>query len=142
MDATTKVLLIDDDPRHLETLTWRLKDRCQLEAVNTLAKAQEYLNRQSPDVILLDVGLPETKDDMDTLQKVKGMPGTANSAIVIVSGNSDPSFMMEAILSSANGYIVKGSGDRTFDLIAHQCDRAIQNKLDMLKKHTGRIQTI
>lgn len=59
LQYTTKVLLVEDDPltRHLVRKT--LRDECQFVTASTAQKAIDLCRTYQPDIVLLDLGLPD-----------------------------------------------------------------------------------
>ena len=62
-----------------------------------------------PDVILLDLSLPDSRG-LDTLGRVREYAGTA--PIIVLTGNDDEKLAIEAIGRGAQDYLVKGEIDR------------------------------
>ena len=59
-----------------------------------------------PDLILLDVGLPDISG-FDILQRVRGHPALKHIPIVMVTGKATREDVMRALAAGANGYITK-----------------------------------
>jgi PAS domain S-box-containing protein len=113
MDMTNgliKVLLVEDDEID-RRITKRALDRCSLpvkfaiEPASTLSKAAECLAAGEYDVILLDMGLPDSAG-IDTVRDV----GKLNShiPIVVLTGLDDEETGLLAIKNGAADYLVKG----------------------------------
>ena len=60
----------------------------------------------SPDLILLDVGLPDISG-FDILQRVRSHPVLKNIPIIMVTGKATREDVMGALFAGANGYITK-----------------------------------
>jgi len=133
MNANTTILLVEDDRYQAELIQLRIGTRCKLIIVDCMLRAVEWLKNNHADAILLDVGLPDTANDLDSIKQIKVVRG--KSAIVILSGNGDPNFIRDAIRSSANGFLSKGHGDRTYLDIATEVDKAIENNLTAQDVH-------
>lgn len=66
--------------------------------------AVELAERLKPDIVCLDVVMPE-KDGLEALIEIKAArPATE---IVMISGNSDPDTVQESIMNGAGGFIIK-----------------------------------
>ncbi len=122
------VLIVEDDPNDLLLLHLALDGRFECRIVHTLAEAIVVLEQQIPEVILLDLGLPDSSYPY-TLDKLKQIRGTA--AIVIVSGNGDAAFVEQCILGTANGYLFKNQ--LTVASIGEEIGKALENNADYLK---------
>lgn len=125
MNEGTRVLVVEDSFYDRQLVKEKLEGRCNLTMVDCLTSAAKELREKDFDVIMLDMGLPDTAGDTDTISKIKAL--RKNAALVIISGNDDPTFIRDSIRGSANGYIVKGRQDRTYALIVSEIDRAIDN---------------
>ena len=108
----TKVLLVEDnlgDARLLyEGLEEALPDQFQMTHVRRLSEALEYLWVETCDVVLLDLGLPDSHG-LDTLVVTRAQaPGVP---IVVLTGFQDEAMAVEALKAGAQDYLVKGQVD-------------------------------
>ena len=108
----TKVLLVEDnlgDARLLyEGLEEALPDQFQMTHVRRLSEALEYLWEETCDVVLLDLGLPDSHG-LDTLVVTRAQaPGVP---IVVLTGFQDEALAAEALKGGAQDYLVKGQVD-------------------------------
>ncbi len=80
-----RILLVDDDPDSLTLLSHYLKDTaCELETVDSATKAMVAVKRQKPDLITLDLQMPnETGDSF--LESLRAIPEFKNIPVVVVS---------------------------------------------------------
>ncbi|MEP6463276.1 MAG: response regulator [Frankiaceae bacterium] len=103
----TRVLIVDDDAPLLRALGINLRAR-QYEVV-TAADGRSALaaaSRQLPDVIVLDLGLP----DMDGIDVVRGLRGWSNVPIVVLSARDGQPDKVTALDAGADDYITKPFG--------------------------------
>ncbi|GAB6054281.1 hypothetical protein JCM17960_31010 [Magnetospira thiophila] len=91
--------------------------------VQTLALALEHLARDSFDVVLLDLSLPDSQGHA-TLEKV--IAQAPDLPIVVLTGLDDEKFAMEAMQKGAQDFLVKGDGDGR--LIARALRYAIERQ--------------
>ena len=63
------VLVVDDDPTNLRILVSKLNREYRLGVAKSGTKALEYMGKQIPDLVLLDVMMP----DMDGYETIKIM---------------------------------------------------------------------
>jgi Signal transduction histidine kinase len=75
----------------------------------SLANAIDYLHTNKPDIILLDLFLPDS-NGIETYRKLKAHLNS--SAVIVLSGLSDKKSALEAIKSGAQDYLTKGEFDR------------------------------
>jgi DNA-binding NtrC family response regulator len=99
-----KVLFIDDDPRAQQTLDLVLPDPYTLVSAYTAGQGIESATRDPPDVILLDINLPDM-DGIATLRRIVSLPDAP--PVVMLTALTEPRVVKEAILAGACDYIVK-----------------------------------
>ena len=107
-----KVLLVEDnlgDARLLyEGLEEALPEQFQITHVRRLSEALEYLWEETCNVVLLDLGLPDSHG-LDTLVVTRAQaPGVP---IVVLTGFQDEGLAAEALKRGAQDYLVKGQVD-------------------------------
>lgn len=88
MAKTAKVLVVDDDPDIVETLRLVLESaNYEVETAVSPQKAFEALERFAPDVILLDVMMPDGTEGFHFVWKLRNEypPELAQTPIVILS---------------------------------------------------------
>jgi two-component system, OmpR family, KDP operon response regulator KdpE len=100
----TRVLVIDDDPQLLRAL--RITLRAAGHDVDTAPDGRTALQRASavpPDVIVLDLGLP----DLDGTEVLAGLrPGFAGP-VVVLSARADSQDKVRALDAGADDYVTK-----------------------------------
>jgi len=104
------VLLVDDDKadRQLVNLAFTKSSQSaqfNVETAGTLGEATEHLVSNKYDIVLLDLGLPDSSG-IETFQKAH----TANPdvPIVVLTGLADDEMGLEAIKQGAEDYVTKG----------------------------------
>ena len=108
--AGTKLaaLVVEDDP-DVAALIHRLLER-DIFSVTVCAKREDVLarlrQRPSPDVVLLDVQLPEL-NGFDLLQKLKTHPQLKFVPVVMVTADAKPESVMRGLAFGADGYVTK-----------------------------------
>jgi two-component system KDP operon response regulator KdpE len=101
------VLVVDDDPAILRALSINLKARDYhvfgaADGASGLALAAQ----QRPDVIVLDLGLP----DMDGTDVIRGLRGWTNTPIIVLSAREQEPEKVAALDCGADDYITKPFG--------------------------------
>jgi formate hydrogenlyase transcriptional activator len=123
-----KALLVEDNPADVRLLREIVRespgDTLCFEHVTRLDSALERLQRESFDVVLLDLGLPDSQG-MKTLELMHKVSGGV--PIVILTGLDDERFASEAVRAGAQDYLVKGRFDR--GLLVRTVRYAIERKL-------------
>ena len=101
------VLIVDDNPTNLGVLSDVL-DRAgwSVSAVKSGVKALERIQFIRPDLILLDVMMPEM-DGFETCQRLKAMPDMQHIPIIFMTALSDVSDKVKGFELGAVDYITK-----------------------------------
>jgi len=105
--ARPTVLVVEDDSETRAALVRELSSRgYRVEEAEDGRSALERWEQRRPDVILLDLGLP----DMDGIQVIGRVRREANTPIVILSGRYDEREKVEALERGADDYVTKPFG--------------------------------
>ena len=99
-------ILIADDGEFLRVRTARMlsvEGFSILEADNGI-KAIELYRTEKPDLVLLDISMPE-KDGLTTLKEIRGADPQAK--VIMLSSPGEESKVLEAIRAGAKDYVVK-----------------------------------
>jgi signal transduction histidine kinase/DNA-binding NarL/FixJ family response regulator len=137
------ILLIEDSPvtAHLIRKLIFKSDFKEYQLIHaaSLEAAREQLNHHKFDIILSDLGLPDSRG-IDTFNKVLEL--SKNAAIIVDSGNEDESIAIQAIQNGAQDYIMKGN--LTSDMLNRTLRYALERKRveDEIKYKTRFEQTI
>jgi C4-dicarboxylate-specific signal transduction histidine kinase len=113
MSRTINVLLIEDNPGDARLVREALKeteDPCyRVEWVRRLSLGLDRLADGGIDVLLLDLGLPDSQG-LATLAAVHA--SAPHMPVVVLSGAVDEQFAVEAVQASAQDYLVKTYANR------------------------------
>jgi two-component system KDP operon response regulator KdpE len=100
----TTVLVVDDEPQILRALRINLRVRhYDVHVAGTGAQALEVAAKHPPDLVVLDLGLP----DMDGVEVIQGLRGWTDAPIIVLSGRADSSDKVEALDAGADDYVTK-----------------------------------
>jgi two-component system, OmpR family, KDP operon response regulator KdpE len=103
----TRVLVVDDEPQILRALRINLRVRAyDVHVAATGAEALEVAGRYPPDLVILDLGLP----DLDGVEVIQGLRGWTKAPIIVLSGRADSVDKVEALDAGADDYITKPFG--------------------------------
>ena len=99
-----RVLVVDDEPQLMRALRINLSAR-RYEVVVAAdgASALEAAARHLPDLVVLDLGLP----DMDGTDVIAGLRGWTKVPILVLSGRADSSDKVDALDAGADDYVTK-----------------------------------
>lgn len=105
--AKTRVLVIDDEPQILRALRINLSVRgYEVRTAATGAEALRSAADHRPDVIVLDLGLP----DMSGIEVLHGLRGWLSAPVIVLSARTDSSDKVEALDAGADDYVTKPFG--------------------------------
>jgi two-component system KDP operon response regulator KdpE len=100
----TRVLVVDDEPQILRALRINLRVRqYEVFTAATGAEALDVAGRHPPDLVILDLGLP----DLSGLEVIAGLRGWTSVPIVVLSGRADSADKVEALDAGADDYVTK-----------------------------------
>ena len=97
-------LLVDDNTDTLDALTEVLRaEGFTASAAPNLDAAKAALARQTPDVVLLDLNLP----DGSGMTLLDGIEGLRAPAVVLITGHASVSTVVEALRRGVTDYLTK-----------------------------------
>ena len=103
----TRVLVVDDEPQILRALRINLRVRqFDVHTAATGAEALEQASKHPPDLVILDLGLP----DLDGVEVIQGLRGWTTAPIIVLSGRADSTDKVEALDAGADDYVTKPFG--------------------------------
>jgi len=103
---TQKVLVADDDAINREVLGELLKPEYTVLLARNGVQALERAARHLPDLILLDVMMPDM-DGYEVLRRLRADPQTTQIAVIFISGLDRPEDEANGLKMGASDYIVK-----------------------------------
>ena len=103
----TRVLVVDDDHQLLRALRITLSARgYDVTTATDGATALTAASRTPPDLIILDLGLP----DLDGVAVVEGLRGWCTAPIIILSARHNEPAKVDALDAGADDYVTKPFG--------------------------------
>ena len=121
------VLLVEDNPGDARLIRERLADldrfRPRLDHVETLAAAVERLRGSAPDLVLLDLNLPDSRDIGTVRTIVEAAPGVP---VIVLTGRKTGEAATRALRLGAQDYLVKD--DITGPLLERSIRYAVERK--------------
>lgn len=107
MTERIRVLIVDDHPMVAEGIEAILETYDDLDVVGTLSSGREAVDSiedRDPDVVLLDLNMPDVTGLSATELILEKRPGTR---ILILSMHDSPEYISTALSCGAKGYILK-----------------------------------
>ena len=129
-----RVLVVEDRPAYSyliqEMLTRHATVRCEVTAVTSLAAALERVRQPLPDVILLDLGLPDSFGFQTYSRMRESAPITP---IVIMTALDDEELARRAVRQGAQDFLCKD--DITPDLLARSLSYSVERAREKSALH-------
>ena len=108
----SRIVIADDHPLYLDALRRLLEGCPSLQVVGEATNGKEALElcrRLGPDVVLMDVRMPEM-DGLAAARAIKReMPDTV---VLFITAFDDPGYLSEALKTGASGYVLKYATSR------------------------------
>jgi DNA-binding NtrC family response regulator len=134
--AKVTVLVVDDDEAVRRGLYWALdEEEYRVLEAGTRAEACELLEREKIDVVLSDLRLPPTPDDISEGLAVVGAARSLRPPVpvIVVTGSESKRAALEAIRRGAYGFFEKPFDADEVLHIVHQAARAHALEQEILR---------
>jgi signal transduction histidine kinase len=126
-DKPINILLVEDNPGDRRLIREMLAEASNVtfdvQYADRLEAATEYLGHNGVEVILLDLGLPDSQG-LATLKKIYAH--VSRTPIVVLTGLNDETVGLQAVNEGAQDYLIKGQVDT--DLLKRTIRYAIERK--------------
>ncbi len=123
--ATLKILVVEDNPVDVLWVESRLEEaksaRFEITHVESLEEAEQTLGKQKFELILLDLGLPDSQG-IETFFRIRS--SASDIPIVVLTGLYDEAVAIEAVSNGAQDYICKDRWNA--QLIVRSINHAIE----------------
>lgn len=109
MTGPVRVVIADDHPVFLRGLGTVIDASPSLELVGTAnngAEAIKVVGSTTPDVVLMDLAMPEV-DGIEATRRI--MAGADPPAVLVLTMSDDEEAVLAAVRAGARGYLVKGA---------------------------------
>jgi two-component system KDP operon response regulator KdpE len=118
------LLLVVDDDHLLHRTIDRAASDAGVEVIHAMTggEAVPLTVERKPDVILLDIGLPDI-DGRDVLAQLKALPEAANIPIIMYSSHGEHEHRLSALQLGAENYVEKPFDP---DLLMRRIQRAVE----------------
>ncbi len=106
-----KILIVDDDPMNVELLVDKIgAGSYRITTANNGAACLQMLQQESPDLILLDIMMPEM-NGYEVCHRIKSNPATAGIPVLFITALSDSDDKVKGLEAGAVDYITKPFDD-------------------------------
>tara|TARA_R110002124_G_scaffold95963_13_gene240318 strand:+ start:5431 stop:6186 length:756 start_codon:yes stop_codon:yes gene_type:complete len=112
--AIARALIIDDHPLFCDALALTLRgvaDVAHVDRAHALAEALDKLTERAPDLMLLDLDLPDV-EGLDGLIRLRAV--APDIPVLVVSSMGEPRLIRAALSAGAQGFVPKHSGREAF----------------------------
>lgn len=105
---TSRVLYIEDNLSNLKLIERLLERRAEVELISAMTGAlgTDLARQHAPDLILLDLDLPDIRGDR-VLSRLRRDPRTAGIPVVILSADATPGEIKRLLAAGAADYLTK-----------------------------------
>jgi signal transduction histidine kinase/ActR/RegA family two-component response regulator len=106
--VSISILYIEDNPANVEVVARYLRSRpnIRLRSERSGRAGIEYATRDRPDIILLDLHLPDLHGDQ-VLSELKAEPGTTAIPVVVLSADASHGVIRRLLAAGALAYLTK-----------------------------------
>lgn len=107
MGANVTILLVEDEALLRGAFRTLLEARgYRVREAGTGKEAQELFEAERPDLVLLDIGLPDC-DGLEIARELRRRAGTDAMPIVALTGRSGPEMARECVAAGCADHLVK-----------------------------------
>lgn len=100
------ILVVDDDTSNLALAQKILGKEYRIAAANSGMVALRYLEKNSPDLILLDINMPEM-DGFQVMEKVREMERFSHVPVIFLTADNDPETETRCFATGAVDFVAK-----------------------------------
>ena len=105
--AEKKILLVEDNPVNRRLAVFLLRSQgYEVHEATTAQEALEMLEKERPDLIVMDIQLPGM-DGLEVTRKIKAQPATADIPIIAVTSYAMKGDREKALAAGCVGYVTK-----------------------------------
>lgn len=101
-----RILAVDDAATILLRITDTLEKYYDVVTVNSGARALRFLEKEKPDLILLDIRMTP-KNGFDTLREIRAIEDRADIPVIMLTGVEDKKSVLEGIQLGICDYVLK-----------------------------------
>ena len=138
-ELRNRILVVDDDPQILSGLEALLSEEWDVRVASTGKEALTTFADFSPDVVLLDVQLPDFSG-IDLLHQFKMYSETA--AVIMMSGVGNLERVIESMKLGAETFLQKPFDHDTLTLTLQQVSRIVETQHELIAFRRGEAKDV
>lgn len=124
MNVKRKVLAVDDNSISLATIEMELKDKYEVIPLNSGMRALQYLKREKPDLILLDIQM-ELKNGIETLKEIRENEECKDIPVIMLTSLRDKEMVFQSAKLGVEDYVIKPFNKQD---LRERVDRVLEGK--------------
>lgn len=106
MALKKRILAVDDNSISLASIEQELKGEYEVIPLNSDIRALQYLKKETPDLILLDIQMA-LKDGIETLEEIRQMDNCRDIPVVMLTSRSDKETIIKSSKLGIYDYVRK-----------------------------------
>ena len=145
------ILVVDDDITSLKLAQKILDTEYRVAAVNNGEMVFQYLQNNTPDLILLDLNMPEI-DGFEVIRRLKNDSRYVEIPVIFLTANQDSEIEAKCLESGAIDFVnkpfvplvLKGRVKRVMELFSYrkQLEEMVQDQAEIISERTEQITHI
>jgi CheY-like chemotaxis protein len=118
--AREKVLIVDDDPMHIDIMRHGLENQgFEVFSATTANDLFDRIQTNRPDVIVLDICLPDG-NGLEICKELSDAPATISIPVIILSGSTEDSVVRQARAAGCRFFLSKPFDPNAILLVIRQ----------------------
>jgi len=101
-----RVLAVDDEATNLSVIESALQDTYKVIAVNSGMRALKYVEKERPDMVLLDIYMQQM-DGIETLRQIRAKENGADIPVIMLTSDHERSAVVESAKLGVCDYVLK-----------------------------------
>lgn len=101
-----RILAVDDNSISLAAIEQELKRDYEVIPVNSGERALQYLKREKPNLILMDIQMAQ-KSGIETLREMRGMDRCRDIPVIMLTSKQDKASVVESSKLGVFDYVIK-----------------------------------
>lgn len=101
-----RILAVDDNSISLAAIEQELKRDYEVIPVNSGERALQYLKRERPNLILMDIQMAQ-KSGIETLREIRGMDRCRDIPVIMLTSKQDKASVVESSKLGVFDYVIK-----------------------------------